>query len=96
MHFYRGFLFTVCLYRDLLSYSLFFGGVKFCLCSPLSKSYVVYSIGLSRFRRVLDTFTNYPTRTSIHARIFKKTGYMASSLSLLMNVFGNRFAGYCK
>ena len=65
------FSFIVCLYKGLFSYLFFFKSVKICLCSSLSRNYVFQSIGLPRFRRVLDSFTNCPTRTSIHARIFK-------------------------
>ena len=80
MYLYRGFLFTVYLqgfsfivylYRGLLSYLLFFRSVKICLCFPLLGNFVFKTIGLPCFRRVLDSFANYPTRSSIHARIFK-------------------------
>ena len=65
------FSFIVCLNKGLFSYLFFFKSVKICLCSSLSRNYVFQLIGLPRFRRVLDSFTNCPTRTSIHARIFK-------------------------
>ena len=55
----------------ILSYLFFFKSVKFWLCSLLSRNYVFDPIGLSRFKHVLDSFTNSPTRTSIRARIFK-------------------------
>ena len=94
MYLYRGFSFTVCLCWGLLFYLFFFKSVKICLCSPLSGNNVFRPIGLSLFRRVLDSFTNFPIRTLIRAKIFQKFECVASSLSLLMNAFGNRFCKF--
>ena len=74
------------LYRGLLSCLFFFRSTKFCLYSPFSGYYVFEPIGFPCFRCVLDSFTNFPKRTSICARILK-SGYLALSLSLLMNAF---------
>ena len=68
---YRDLLFITCLNRGLLSCLFFFKSIKICLCTPLSGNYVFESIGFPRFKSVLDSFTNCPTRTSIRARIFK-------------------------
>ena len=57
--------------QGLLFYLFFFRSVKFCLYSPLSRNYVFEPRSLSCFRRILDSFTNCPKRTSICARILK-------------------------
>ena len=71
MRLYKGFLFIVCLYNDILSYLFFFKSINFCLYSPLLRNYVFESIGLPRCRHVLDPFTNCYKRTSIFVRILK-------------------------
>ena len=86
MHLYKGFLFIVCLYKGLLSYLFVFRSVKFCLYSPISMNYVFEPIGLPRFKRVLDSFTNCPKKTQSVLEYYK-FGYMALSFSLLMNAF---------
>ena len=54
------------------------------------------STGLSHFRRILDSFVNHPTRTSIHVEVFATKICDFITFFLLMNASGNWFARFYK